>query len=339
MPLPLSSRNYLEAQRRITKTIVISGNSFSCTVADALHQFMVIVGEVPALEFSRENIMTLLKIVEGCSSLWAIVLSCSEITRWRAILKKARKYVQVKLRCHDEISDNPLITTIVDDPITGRSCIIKKMNAFRSNAIEQLKMTGKLNTQVQALSLNGIIFISKDQYRDYQYDSAKWALTCRKIRKNLHMVKVSELDKHIITGIIGEISALCGENCGQAKRRLKEMRNEFEEDGSVIDRCLAMLESLVQKVSGNWMMANMTEDSLAMNILDPVLNAYINNDISGIQYNGSDYELPESRKRKMKQAASQGCQTDKVRGRKPDRSGSVNDKHVFLVMNSRFELR
>lgn len=69
MPLPLSSRNYLEAQRRITKTIVISGNSFSCTVADALHQFMVIVGEVPALEFSRENIMTLLKIVEGCSSL------------------------------------------------------------------------------------------------------------------------------------------------------------------------------------------------------------------------------------------------------------------------------
>ncbi|EPB91518.1 hypothetical protein HMPREF1544_01649 [Mucor circinelloides 1006PhL] len=151
----------------------------------------------------------------------------------------------------DETTDNPLITTIVDDPIPGRSCIIKKMNAFRSNAIEQLKMTGKLNTQVQALSLNGIIFISKDQYRDYQYDSAKWALTCRKIRKNLHMVKVSELDKHIITGIIGEISALCGENCGQAKRRLKEMRNEFEEDGSVIDRCLAMLESLMQKVSGN----------------------------------------------------------------------------------------
>ncbi|KAL9536652.1 hypothetical protein MBANPS3_012480 [Mucor bainieri] len=92
-----------------------------------------------------------------------------------------------------------------------------------------------------------------------------------------------------------------------------------------------MYQNLTQKVGSNWSLSSMTEDTLAFMVLDPIMNAFLDSSIEGIQYHGADYEPPESRTQKCIQAISKGQPTKHIRGRKRDRSGEASGRHVFLT--------
>lgn len=130
--------------------------------------------------------------------------------------------------------------------------------------------------------------------------------------------------------IVGEIAKAINSGLLESKEAMKSLHVRFSDASAFVTRCLAMFDNLLQKTSPKWQMAKMTEDTIAFMILDPIMNAFLDNTID-VEYHGADYELPESRGRKLMQADHTSQPTKNVRGRKPDRSASINGRHVFLA--------
>ncbi|GAN05799.1 hypothetical protein MAM1_0102d05274 [Mucor ambiguus] len=114
---------------------------------------------------------------------------------------------------------------------------------------------------------------------------------------------VMEEDIETAKMIVEEIVKAIELGLVESKIAMRRLHVIFGHAGDFVTRCLAMFDNLLQKISSSWQISKMTEGTLAYMIFDPIMNAFLDNTVKGIEYYGADSELPESRGRKLIQAA------------------------------------
>ncbi|EPB80918.1 hypothetical protein HMPREF1544_12402, partial [Mucor circinelloides 1006PhL] len=220
--------------------------------------------------------------------------------------------------------DRNVIESVDSRYVPGISLTIQAFNCFKKTALRKLKINQKVDNPTEALSLNNIMLVSSPRLYNLEVSD--------QLINNIDVNSIVTLEDVLAAErILEEITMAMKSGVSAAKQRLKILQVEHLDQSHFVIRFLAMISNLLQKVSLSWKISAMTEDTLSYMIIDPIMNAFLDNEIHDVQYHGSDYELPESRARKLHQAAMYKQSAKNIRGRKPDRSASINGRHVFLA--------
>ncbi|CAO3632547.1 unnamed protein product [Mucor hiemalis] len=227
---------------------------------------------------------------------------------------------------------NVLLEGVNVDPIPSGPFAINftnKFNSFRNTAIKSLQSKPTLNSPVEALALNGIAMFGENTWNDYKFNHSEWEEMLIAF-KNEYLESVDDVaitQSHLANTFVTDFSEQCKADVGEIDGVVERLKNKSDINNKMASRTLKLLSELSQKVSTQWKPDEMTEDSLTMNVIDPIVFGYIGK-LKGTRTHGSDYELPESKERKRKIYAQ-------AVGRKPDRSieSKIADSsyHTLLV--------
>lgn len=205
--------------------------------------------------------------------------------------------------------------------------LIDKFNFYRDNSIAKLKIKPILDTPIEALSLNGIMMRENDLWDTYGINENDWNQLCSQSGSEYVQVFDNEQEQ-MMNSIINVFSNGYKVNLEDIDAIVERLRKDNPSSDEAVKRTLQMLTELSQKLSPQWKPDEMTEDSLTMNVLDPIVFGFLGR-FGGAIVHGSDYELPESKTRKRKMNGSRAI------GRKPDRCIEVlamgSSHHVFLM--------
>ncbi|KAI9260266.1 hypothetical protein EDC94DRAFT_520370, partial [Helicostylum pulchrum] len=222
--------------------------------------------------------------------------------------------------------------------VVNNTNMTEKLEAIRTASILKLKKKPKLNSPVEALSLNYIIIISPEYHLDYSVDLTQWekvVKTCKKIYlKEEESVKKDEW--RMIKDSIDEFSSWCNSSISSIQESIDETKvpAEYKKNGNY-KRTINMFNNIIQHISYNWDTKKLSENTFINQIIDPIIVAFLDKENPAIMYKGSDSELQESKERKFEQARVNNHDTTNIKGRIPDRSAYVtstssNNHHIFL---------
>ncbi|KAL7320691.1 hypothetical protein PS15m_000554 [Mucor circinelloides] len=313
----------LEVICKISKVLIINSSQLNYDAfRDVLERCRIEKIKV-AVGLTRNQINYLTMIIKCYEKVKQIYTLPNAAETWHTVKRvKKAKYSVISVNTG---LDRNVIESVDSRYVPGISLTIQAFNCFKKTVLRKLKINQKVDNPAEALSLNNIMLSSSPRFYSLEVSD--------QLINNIDVNSIVALEDVLIAeSILEEITMAMISGVSAAKQRLKILQVEhLDQQSHFVVRFLTMMSNLLQKVSLSWQISAMTEDTLSYMILDPIMNAFLDNEIQDVQYHGSDYELPESRARKLHQAAMYKQSAKNVRGRKPDRSASINGRHVFLA--------
>jgi hypothetical protein len=337
---PLAPHYTPNIQVKATKIIVLKSALLNFFWIDkVLKRFVnVTTLEVATIDITgRNKIKGLLKSVLK-SNISLVLVNASCIAYWKKVFKSIPRTRQLEFgilgvdyeqtRRHllsidqtvDEI--NPLYSSLSNPSvITGlqswmhplNETLLTKLSGFKAEAEQLLKRKGSVHTIIEVLSFNSIYLMAPGCFSDYLFNIIEWQQIVSNCRNNFKKHTLTSGEHTKINDAIERFAQAIYYSFTEIDLTIDQLR------GTDLNRCiLDMLANLGRKIDYGMTTTCMDEDTFTMQIIDPILNAFINNTIPNINYYGSTHVLHESNIRKHKQ--------DKVMGRKADRSVVVKTR-------------
>lgn len=154
--------------------------------------------------------------------------------------------------------------------LNNNQVLIDRFNLFRDNSIAKLKTKPILDTPIEALLLNGTMMMENDLWETYGINLNEWNVICSQSGGEY----VQDLDneqEQMMNSIINVFSNGCKVNLEDIDAIVERLRKDNPSSDEAVKRTLQMLTELSQKLSPQWKPDEMTEDSLTMNVLDPII--------------------------------------------------------------------
>jgi hypothetical protein len=216
------------------------------------------------------------------------------------------------------------------------SNMIDIFNRFKQLSVNQFKSTGTLFTPLQVMALNNIFFFSPSTATDYTIDLQDWEKVVNDCREKYQVYSMPDDVEYKMGFAIEKYSNMAYYSLTKIDEYVSTLK-----DSDMNKNVLRMLESISRRIYHN-IDHTQTEDGFTLNIIDPIISAYFDNSIPLLQYQGSDYEMPESKVRKVAQARSENQDTSHVSGRKADRSALIDisnheHKHTAYICEIKTE--
>lgn len=177
--------------------------------------------------------------------------------------------------------ENPLLLNVIKDAIPTmteeHAVLLRSFNAFRSNAIRVLQSNskGKLDCLQQALSLNGILHLQEDDNAIYRINQATWNELMLTYKSQFHSDPFTSSEKEQIAEMTEEFGDACkdGGDLGNVVEEMSSRRSSNMTPN--VRRCLNMMRNLAELLNSSWSPKELTEDSLTVNLYDPIASAFL----------------------------------------------------------------